>query len=528
MGQDEFHRISPPLSSRPTPATGRLRHETAIALGLVRDRPSGAGRGGDRSGGAAAGAGDAPAESPSATAPVVLDADPKEAWFAVFAPDGKTLATGGDGCGREVLGRRLVAANSTRVEPPKDLFRCAAFSPDGKLLATGRPTGALTLWDTASGKPLKSLERALGLDPLGGLLARRQAAGDLGAGPEGHGLGYRDVDGWSARWSTCRSRCSPPRSRPTASCWPSPSATRRREAAAPAACGSMTWPLSTQQGELSGLKSTVWSVAFSPDGKTAGHRRPGRSGSGTRSPAAQRSTLNVPHNVRVVAFSPDGKLLLTAGMESTVLGDAGRGDGAGLGPGHAPPEGDHQGARKTDPGRVVLAGRAAAGHRLGRCAGRPGLGGRQASRGTPSLVVEAAASPREPNAGSDGGSRAVRRAAVPCDTGPLRCGDPGAGLFARRPRARPGGRRQDDHPPRCRDRRGAQDPDRPHRHRRRPGVQPRWSNPGLGQLRQDRAALGRRRRQREGRAPGAQELGPRRGVSPPTARRWRRRATTSW
>jgi WD40 repeat protein len=46
----------------------------------------------------APGAGEAKQEKPSEAMPVSLAADPKGAWFAVYAPDGLTLAsTGRDG-----------------------------------------------------------------------------------------------------------------------------------------------------------------------------------------------------------------------------------------------------------------------------------------------------------------------------------------------------------------------------------------------------------------------------------------------
>ena len=107
--------------------------------------------------------------------PVSLDADPKGVWFAVFAPDGLTLASGGDG---GILKLWDVASRQQRSasEVSNDLFRCAAFSPDGKTLATGRLSGALTLWDASSGKPLKNLKEhsswiySVGFSPDGTLL----------------------------------------------------------------------------------------------------------------------------------------------------------------------------------------------------------------------------------------------------------------------------------------------------------------------------------------------------------------------
>jgi hypothetical protein len=108
-----------------------------------------------------------PAPRPSATVNVVevpalgaaltLDADPQENWFAVFAPDRKTLATGGGGGVLRLWdlpsGR---SRNASAVS--RNAFRCGAFAPDGQTLATGRLSGTLTVWDMRSAQPLKSVQ----------------------------------------------------------------------------------------------------------------------------------------------------------------------------------------------------------------------------------------------------------------------------------------------------------------------------------------------------------------------------------
>jgi WD40 repeat protein len=92
-----------------------------------------------------------------------------------FAPDGKTLASGGVGAvvrqwdvatGKEVRAFPLPqppargdkggqSARPTRLSGALAL----AFAPDGKTLATGCNDGALILWDVASGKMLRDLAR---------------------------------------------------------------------------------------------------------------------------------------------------------------------------------------------------------------------------------------------------------------------------------------------------------------------------------------------------------------------------------
>jgi RNA polymerase sigma factor (sigma-70 family) len=82
-----------------------------------------------------------------------------------FAPDGKTLASGGFdkavrawdvGTGREVW----------RSEGHSRVVRSVAFSPDGRILASGSFDGTVKLWDARTGKELATLQ-----GPGGGILS---------------------------------------------------------------------------------------------------------------------------------------------------------------------------------------------------------------------------------------------------------------------------------------------------------------------------------------------------------------------
>jgi WD40 repeat protein/tRNA A-37 threonylcarbamoyl transferase component Bud32 len=75
-----------------------------------------------------------------------------------------------------VLSRRSVR-QSTVLDGNTDRVWCAVYSPDGRTLASGSEDGIITLWDVASGQPLRTLRghrasvRALAFDATGQRLA---------------------------------------------------------------------------------------------------------------------------------------------------------------------------------------------------------------------------------------------------------------------------------------------------------------------------------------------------------------------
>jgi len=253
------------------------------------------------------------AEVPALETALTLDADPKENWFAVFAPDGKTLAAGGGGGVLRLWdlpsGKPRIASAASR-----DPFRCAASARDGQTVATGRASGTLTVWDVRSARPLKSVKehsasiRTVCFTPDGKEM--------VASGQD------RKLTVWdTATWTVVRSLPEQPQQVLSSAISPDGKllAVAIGDAAAGGGKGGVRlydFDTLRERGELSGINGEVWSVAFSPDGRTLATGK-GRS-LGLWDPITRhvRATFRVPHIVRVVAFSPDGKTLATVGTVS--------------------------------------------------------------------------------------------------------------------------------------------------------------------------------------------------------------------
>jgi WD40 repeat protein len=266
-----------------------------------------------------------------------------------FAPDGRTLASGGGWLGRPgELNLWDVATGQvrTRLDAPAPVWS-VAIAPDGRTLATGAVDGSVRLWDLATGVEQTTLVRrslailcvafapdgrrlaVAGQEPPVTLwdLARRCACDSFpdgvcyaGFSRDGSLLATQQRDARGRRWHVAAGRADG-RATPAG----------MRLAFSP--CGRLAalvelghtialwdWDRTEVRLVLRGHEDLINAVAFSPDGRTLA------SGSGDRTvrlwdvASGQERAVLTGHTgaVYCVAFSADGLRLATAGFDRTV------------------------------------------------------------------------------------------------------------------------------------------------------------------------------------------------------------------
>jgi WD40 repeat protein/serine/threonine protein kinase len=241
-----------------------------------------------------------------------LSAHTDEVFGLTFSRDGNLLASG-SGDGTIVLWDVDKGTEVRRLKGHSRSYSRIWFSPDGRTLAAGAENGTVKRWDVGSGKEEKPLLLHAGRVRC---VAFRPDGTQLASGGEDGTVRLHDLHGGGTRKFTAASAVNEvafaPKGRTLAALGSGPEA------------GVQLWDLDTEQPlTLQGHTAAVRGLAFAPQEAllaTCAEDGTVRLWELTGGEARAR-TIDLgrwPSGVRAVAFTPDGRFLVTANGNGTV------------------------------------------------------------------------------------------------------------------------------------------------------------------------------------------------------------------
>ncbi len=239
--------------------------------------------------------------------------------ISALSPNGKTVATGRADGAVELWDSETGKLMRTLLGPagPGSGVNAIAFSPDGKTLASASDDGTAQLWDVEKGALLFTLR-----DGVGEVAA-------LSFSPRSEALATASADAniriWNTRTGVLEHTLTDLALETLALAY-SPDGKTLASGGADKNVylwDTISW---TPRARLTGQSETIDALAFSPDGRVLASG--GMSPLSVSAPAELRlwsvssgelqKVFNLDHQVASVAFSPDGKMLAAADFEKNV------------------------------------------------------------------------------------------------------------------------------------------------------------------------------------------------------------------